>query len=450
MLWDLNPFDFLEAALGCADTLRPDVTTVCGARAAYSHIDGDGMNNFTVDVPGPRRHAGQVILDEVIQRYPVPVTVGPISGLVDSGALGSAQLAELGRKVLCQPNVQPACHAYGHPLIWGTGVPGLKWPGYRFSVEFEVRSAVEFLNRELLSGCRKVEVFLWSGDCRPGADALALCEDLGIENLNGGDARYDSKYRSVSNLCPLARPEGGLLQVYASAQNENTYTDLWTDNYGGYRAVIETFERCESPRRLMPVNVYYHFYSGERMASLRAVQDAYEWSLRQPLCWIHAAEYVRTVKAFVKARCGRAADGAYWIEDYAPLGTARLDACRRHVDMERSRGVVGFIHHQGSLYVALAPAARAEIVLADAPPARPFLRRSASFLREVKAGPAEWSSQARRYAPGFIELGGFTARRRLTARVGDASQALSADERGMVRVPVDAGKGEWVEVRVAP
>ena len=457
MMWDVDPFAFMEASLDCRDTLRPDVTTVCGARAAYSHIDGDGLNNMTLDIPGKPRFAGEVILEEVLRRFPVPVTAGPIACHVDlklrtreGKPLATPALVGLVRKILSPPNIQPGCHGYAHPLHWAKGIPYFRWKGYRFSAAFETTEAMRKINSIVPGSRRRVEIFLWTGDCMPTEEALAECERMGVANLNGGDARYDNKYRSITNIAPLYRTVGPYRHIYASAQNENTYTGLWTRNFGGYRAVIQTFKRTESPRRLLPVNIYYHFYSGERLAALRAVQTAYRWALEQPLCWIHAAEYARSVKGFITARCGRTDDGGYWIEDFGPCPTARLDHCLKNVDMERATGVIGFTHHAGSLYVSLAPVKRAAFRLCAEKPKRPCLRRSTALLRKVRSGRTGWSAEARLYAPGFVELQGLAPSAARTVHVGSRTRNPAVGRQGVLTIRLPAGSGQWVEVRVAP
>jgi hypothetical protein len=447
--WDLNPFEFLEAALDCRGLPRPDVTTVCGARAAFSHIDGDGMANPALEQPGPVQLCGRVMMERVLKRYPVPVTVGVISAYADKAALGTNELIAMGRDILQLPNVQPGCHGYAHTLVWASGRPGLTWPGYQYSADVEVRQAVEVLNRRLLGEDRKVEAYLWSGDCSPTEEAVGLCDRLGLFGINGGDSRYDSEHRSVTNIVALARPVGRYRQVYARSQNENLYTGLWTANFGAFRAVTETYERSESPLRLLPVNVYFHFYSAERQASLRAVQQVYDWCLARPLCWIHVAEYVASVQGFMAARCGRSDDGGYWIEDFAPCYTARLDGCGRGVDMASAQGVIGYVHHAGSLYVSLAPVRRAQFRLTDQPPRQPCLRRSTALLREVKARGAEWSAEARQYAPGFIELQGLQPEEARAVSVGAGRSALKADRDGLLKIPLSRGAGDWLPVRVA-
>lgn len=479
--WDINPFLFLEAALGLENRIRPDVTTVCGARAAFSHIDSDGMANRTQDLPGKPRYALEVIIDEIFKKIPVPITLGVIASHCNPEAwivgynekrirdLGtqadyagdhqkisreeSRRMAEemlkLIREALSLPHIQLGCHGYAHPLDWKEKIPGLLIEGYSYTVAAETSEAMAFLEKKVAEGKRKVELFQWTGNCHPTEEALAEVAHVGVANINGGDSRYDRLYASLYHIAPLSRQVGSYRQVYTAAQNENLYTELWTENFGGFARVIETFERSEVPR-LLPVNVYYHIYSGERQASLRALHEVYDWCLKQPLCWIHAAEYARAVEGFFSARTGRRSDGTYWIEDFGECRTVRwdlpADAAIPHVDMEKSRGVWGYTHHAGSLYVTLAPGKRAEIALTPHPPRRLVLRRSTSLLRAVRGGEKRWQAEARLYAPGMLELWGGKGSETLSFRVGKVEGKVMSDSEGMLKIPLPQGQGEWVEV----
>ena len=66
--------------------------------------------------------------------------------------------------------------------------------------------------------------------------------------------------------------------------------------YGGFRDVIDTFKRTESPRRLKPVNIYYHFYSASRIGALRALREVYDWSVAQPLHDMTASEFAKLTR----------------------------------------------------------------------------------------------------------------------------------------------------------
>ncbi len=68
-------------------------------------------------------------------------------------------------------------------------------------------------------------------------------------------------------------------QVFATNQNENIYTNLWHGPYYGFERVIETYELTEKPYRFKAVNIYYHSYSGTKVASLRALRKVYDYVL---------------------------------------------------------------------------------------------------------------------------------------------------------------------------
>lgn len=447
--WDLDPFAFLEDALNVRNMLRPDVTTLFGARAAYSHIDGDGMVNMTRDVPGGSRTSAEVIEEKILEEYPIPVTVGFIVGRLDPAALGDSAALDVARRILRLPTVQVGCHGYSHPLDWTEEKPALSIPGYNFNLKAETIRAMRYLEGEVLPEGEGVQIYQWTGDCEPQERALALCDEAGVPTINGEDSRYDAAHDSISFVAPLTRPVGEYRQMNASACNEYIYTEKLTQNFGGFRNVVETFRHTESPRRLLPVNVYYHFYSGEWLATLRALQDVYDWCMEQTLCWIHAAEYAKAVEDFHRARVGRMEDGGYWVEEFGHCRTVRLADCDRQVDIPQSKAVLGFTHHNGDLYISLRAAERAEIRLCDRRPVKPCLAQSTSVLREVKAGKNTWQAEARLYAPGELRLRGFPPGKDVAARVGDTEVETKADPKGVVSIELPSGLGEWMEVTVA-
>lgn len=453
--WDVDPFALTEAAMGTKGLPRPDTTTVFGCRAAFSHIDGDGQLNPSIDIPGPARPAAEVVLEEVLKTFPVPVTVGLIGARIDPDAAGRPGLEELWRRVNTYATVQPGAHGYTHPLVWRTGrlsIPNVK--GYTFDPRMETLGALEMVEKRTLPEGARATTFLWTGDCEPTAETVAMVEAAGIDHINGGNPRLDDLYASVSFVSALSRPVGRFRQTYAMAPNEYLYTNGWTENFGGFKYVLETFKRTETPRRLVPVNIYYHFYCGERQAGLESLQDVYGWALGQSLCWLTAAEYIHTVQASFRMRYGRDADG-WWARNYGACRTLRFDDEHSHVDMERSRGVLGYTHYAGSLYITLAEGDEALFFLGDKAPNRLCLRRSTSVLREVRGLAGRWSARARRYAPGFLELHrpaktGDGAETVWKATVDGEAVAVSEGEAGSIRIPIPEGKGEWAEVIVGP
>jgi hypothetical protein len=385
--WYLNPFEFFGQAFGADEVPKPDTATLVGRRIYYSHIDGDGWRNLTQVEPHRTRFviAARVVLDEVIRGFPdLPVTVGAIVGDLDPRWQGTKEGLAVAREIYAEPHVEAAIHTYSHPLDWGyfesgydparerryadenrgalSGSDLLHHDGYAkprvydtepFSVEAEIDRAAAFVNRILPPG-KRVTLVQWSGDTKPFEAVLARARAAGLENLNGGDTRFDREFPSLAWVSPLGERVGDELQIYASNSNENTYTDLWQDRFFGFTFLSRTVSNTGLPRRLRPFNLYYHMYSGERLSSLNAVLANLRFARTQPLVPIEASRFSRIVRGFHDVSMVKVGDRAWEVRTRGALQTIRFDrAVLDGVDFSASRGVVGQRHELGSLYVAL-------------------------------------------------------------------------------------------------
>ena len=93
-LWLVDPFYFLHAALGRPAMPVPDTTTRDGTRIFFTHIDGDGFRHASSVERG--RHSGEVIVEQIIKKYPFPFTVSfieaEVRGIVAGQKAGDAEL----------------------------------------------------------------------------------------------------------------------------------------------------------------------------------------------------------------------------------------------------------------------------------------------------------------------------------------------------------------------
>lgn len=475
--WNLDPFAMLEKALNCRELPRPDITTFWGSRGAYSHVDVDGPFNMSQpDVPGASRYALEVAFENIWKKIPYPVTLGYIAADYDPDlelrqlVYGEApeqtlakplnawekphrqvamELRELVSRIARLPHIQSGCHAYSHPRVWKNLTPGYIIRDYIPTYEREVRGAVEYLNKNVLPPDKPVELYQWTGDCSPPVEPLAILDEMGLPNINGGDPIFDSMHNSVFYICPISQPRGKYTQIHSSGCNENIYTGNWLGFKGAYNNVIETFVKSDAPRRLLPVNIYYHVFPAENLAGGMAITHAYEWASKQDLCWMTAREYVLAAGDYAKVRIGRTNDGGWWAEEYGRCPTLRFDSADGMVDMRRSRNVTGFYRHNGSLYVSLVPGHRAEVFLTRSTPEAPCLARSSGMLDRIDSG-REWSARIRQWGPGYIELwvpaGEWTAH---AAPVGGTGSALPVKNLGggLIRVDFDGFEGKWLEVK---
>jgi uncharacterized protein (TIGR01370 family) len=358
--WLLDPFAFLQQALRLPAVPVPDVTTENGRRLMIAHIDGDGFPG-RAELPG-NAFAGEVMLKEVLERFRVPTTVSVIEGEVGPEGLfpkDSPQLEAIARRIFLLPNVEVASHTFSHPFRWqqaetapNVGDYTLKIAGYTFSLQREIGGSIDYINRRLAPPGKPVRTFLWSGDANPSAEAVRLAYAAGVANLNGGETTITRSHPTLTRVAPIGIPKGGLFQVYAPVQNENLFTNLWTGPFGGFERVIETFQLTDAPRRLKPINLYYHMYSATKRASLTALDRVYRWALAQPVMPLYASEYAAKAVDFNSVSVARdLASGAWQIRGEGALRTLRLPSSLGTPDT--GGAVAGYARINGDAYVHL-------------------------------------------------------------------------------------------------
>ena len=409
--WRLNPFAFLAEALDVVDTPRLDCTTRFGNRIYYSHIDGDGIRNRSL--VDSKKSAAELVHEQILQAYPdLPFTVSVITAEVDPEVFGSQGLLAMARRILAPPNVEAASHTFSHPLVWNrnlvslervteygeeittafsSGLAVLPWriPGYEYDIGRETVESCRYIERVLLPPGKTCRLLLWSGNTLPDEETLALLDEAGMANMNGGDSRLDGEYPSYNYVAPLYRQVGERFQVHSSNSNENTYTNLWTGPFGGYQNAIQTFARTGAPRRILPVNIYYHFYSGEHEAAITALRLAYDWvtARRDGLFPIYGSQYPPIVHGFIGGQVERQGPGIWRLSRFGECRTVRFDGCTLYPDLAGSSGVIGYDHQLGSLYVSLDRVDTATIVLTDERPQLPYLERATAAVDEIAYDP---------------------------------------------------------------
>jgi hypothetical protein len=363
--WIVDPFAFLMQALRLSPMPVPDTTTENGRRLLLVHIDGDGFAS-RAEFPGSP-FASEVLLREVLEKYRIPTTMSVIEAEVGKAGIYkdlSPRLETIARKMFALPHVEIASHTYSHPFDWAKAEAkanpdspdayfALKIPDYEIDVWREIIGSADYINRELAPPGKKAVIILWSGDARPGERSLRIAREAGLFNMNGGSTSITRSHPSLTTVFPLGVHRGELFQVYAPIINENVYTNDWRGPFYGFARVIETFEMTDQPRRLKPINIYYHTYSASKRAGIRALHKVYNWALAQPVHAVHASEFIRKVLDFNRMVIARAGD-AWLIRGGGDLRTLRLPAALGVPDMARSRDVAGHAPAAEGNYVHLA------------------------------------------------------------------------------------------------
>jgi polysaccharide biosynthesis protein PelA len=309
--WAIQPMAFMKAALHLQDIPSPNVTTENGRRLFMTHVDGDGFAS-RAEFPGPD-YSGEALYEQIFSRYQIPMTLSVIEGEVGPTGLHkdiSPRLEEIARKMFALPHVEIGTHTYSHPFQWeqvdatgaqvdrggGDAAFSLNIPGYKFNIDREITGSINYINSRLAPPGKKTVLLQWSGDCRPPGYVVRKVYEAGVYNFNGGDTVITKSANSWTNIAPIGVDKGpDAYQVYAPNQDENVYTNDWRGPFYGFQRVLETFAMTDAPYRFKPIDVYYHMYSGTKVASLRALDQIFAATLKQPVMPVYVSEYIRKV-----------------------------------------------------------------------------------------------------------------------------------------------------------
>ncbi len=411
--WVVDPFALLTQALRLPPMPVPDTTTENGRRLLLIHMDGDGFPSYA-EFPGTPL-AAEVLRDKILKKYPLPVTISVIEGETGPDGLYpqmSAHMEAVARDIFALPNVELGSHTYSHPFDWGmVGTDGddggedynLKLPGYHFDINREIEGSLHYIDTRLAPPGKKVELLQWSGDCNPTAEQLAHTYRAGVLNINGGDTVMTRSLPTLTAVAPLGVPKGDYFQVFAPNQNENVYTNDWHGPFYGYRRVIETFQMTDAPRRLKPINIYFHTYAASKLASLEALDEVYRWAIAQHPTPVYTSEYVRKVLDFRHLVVARGENGRWRVRGLNHLHELRMPQSLGLPDIAASTGIAGFSRHDADLYVH-AGAASVDLQLSSKPLPRPYLVSSNGQLIDFSQDHDTTRFTLRAYAPLELEL----------------------------------------------
>lgn len=411
--WIVNPYIFFKAASGTDNFPVPDYTTLSGSRIFYIHIDGDGLNSISL-IDGTN-YAGKYILEKHIRHYnDLPFSASVISiQMEQEGNVFYNPLLELAREIYSLPNIEIATHTATHPFNWVKGDPYIVNPGHfpwQLSYQpqdyiYEIWGSKLFINNNLAPPGKECKIVFWSGECNPDEEALKVAEAAGLKNLNGGDPIFDSEHPSLTGLCPLSISYGVLRQYYTSARNDYLYTLFLTGDWGGQEKLIDHFEKTESPLRILPMNFYYHYFSGIKNASLNAGITVLDYFRKGNFTGVFASEYVQIVEDFYNTSIQKIGN-AFYIENNGFLRTLRFPAYI-FPDMEKSRGVIGFLHHNGQTYIHLDGQKKYKLIVSNKKIETPYLRQATFKTGVFSINDDELTLNTHGFGRAYFSFGGF-------------------------------------------
>lgn len=461
--WLPNPFDFLAAALGRADLTpvpAPDATTRDGVRLFFTHIDGDGFRHNSSAVIG--KVSGEVILERIIKKYPYPFTCSVIEAEIRALVVGQKtedepRLTAIAREMFALPKVEAASHSFSHPFFWITGDKTSRLydeQNLKLKPEFdpaeinlhqEIIESVHYIEQKLLPPDKKVAIFLWSGNCRPPPEALRLCREAGMENMNGGMTIVSRGQPSITKAAPRTMPWDDELLIHAVVDNDNVYQQRGTLDgeydlpfLAGFMHTVETFERTDSPRRLKPVNIYFHFYSGDSQVALKALTRAFDWTMDKELHATTAAAYARLARDCRQTLVFQAAPDRWVLANNGQLRTYRLPKTEWLPDLAASKGITGYRETTNAVYVHTDGSARVELALSRAPAPQLHLVSSTADIQfaTLASKNADFTVQDTRECQ--VVLGGLPPGAEATITVNGETRKMSVNPAGRLELKLPA------------
>ena len=449
--WYLNPFTFTAAALGLDDTPVPDPTTISGLRVAFSHVDADGFSGFTnIDTS---KNCAQVMQEEVYEAFDFPITSSIIAAEVNPKDMGNPELVDIARSIFAMPNIEPASHAYTHPFFWDMSkkvedserfdVAGAySAPDYVFDSKLEIVDSCAYVT-SLSPPEKPCNVILWSGMCNPTQTQLSMASDAGILNMNGGDTVFDQAHDSLFTVSGLYRKVGDQYQIYTGQANENILTNLWTGPFWGFANILETMDRTEHPRRLKPIDVYYHFYSAEKLASLNALKQVYQWTMAQPVAPVFTSQYIKMVLGFTTARIRMLKPKHYEVSNYGQCTTMRFASDSPPPDLRYCVNVTGWVRHPQGLYVSLdAETDKALIVFTgNGGQSQPFVQQATGTISGLHWDRETLKFHYQGWGSGWIELAGMSPDKEYAFTGAGQTGKARAGKNGILRLK-NASSGE--------
>lgn len=276
-----------------------------------------------------------------------------------------------------------------------------------------------------------------------------MTRKLGVRNINGGDARLDSVYTSLTYLPPISRTIGDERQIYAVNSNDYTYFEKF-ERGQAFLLLEETLRNTESPARLRGFNLNYHMYVGERSASLSAVRHFLDLADGGPYVPIEAWRYAAIADSFFSTELWLEGPDRWSVHDRRDIATVQFDhPGDKVIDFSTSSGVLGMRRHGDALYVALDPAVDRPVVAlrsrkdeARELVRRPYLSDSRWRLMGLRLAPCRISFTATGYGPGqmswhSLPLGRYQMEARREAEAVWTSEA-EVDATGVLDFTIEA------------
>ena len=136
------------------------------------------------------------------------------------------------------------------------------------------------------------------------------------------------------------------------------------------------------------MNIYYHFYSGERISSLKSLKDIYDYVSDQDIAPVFASDYIKTVLGWKKTKVEQKSSRHFVITANDHLRTLRFDGfgkTRLYPNYQRSENVIGHRILNDSLYIHLGNKKETILHLTSKKPSSIYVSSCNGYIDELSS-----------------------------------------------------------------
>jgi hypothetical protein len=383
----LDPLPFLERFLAAQDvTPVVDTTSLDGQRLLITHIEADGFAE-TSDQPG-LPVAAEVMLEQVIDKYSLPMTVAVCEGDLRGWTPGqdprqAMRLQEAARAIFALPSVEAASGGLSRPTSWEGRKPvggtlNASAKNTPLMLEREVAGSLAFLHHQLLNPDRAMGLMSWPQDSFPSKEAVAFSRDMGVENL------ILQTQTTLAGRTPALSPRSwGISAQFSTLMTRSSLAQGTPE----VEAFINEAHRTGQHRWLSPVQLSLSFHDAARASTLKQVERLLDWCASQPLQAVTAGHYARIMRDAARTRIFQTGHGSWIIVNEGFARTLRLPVTAGVPDLARCTGVSGFVRQGDQIYIHTLGLRRTDLVMRTEPEAD-YLRlaTSSASVRYLEAG----------------------------------------------------------------
>jgi hypothetical protein len=424
-----------------------DTTSENGHRLLVSHIGSSGFIETSNAEGLPL--AGEVMLKQVLMRYPLPMTVAMCEGDVrgwtpDSEERDALRFQEIARSIYALPQIEAASESMSRPTDWtkeafSPGPLNPDLPDTRRSVEREIGGSLSYIHQQLLPANKTMALMLWPQDSAPSALAVAFSRKMGVENFQSMP-RTSLPGRTPA---PSAIAWGSNAGFQTSLINPRQRPTL------DAAALIADMQRTNSGQWMAPAQVALTFEDALSEISLREVHKLLDWCTVQPLRPITAGNYARVVRDAAQTQILQVESGHWIIVNEGHARTLRLPATAGLPDLKRSHGIGGYTVRGDQLYIHTLGRNRTELVMKAQPTlSHLHLIKASAKVEFMEAGERRALLEVADWRPVAMTFAGLQPGGLCMMSSNGSTEYLSADNAG--RIEFTAPGRALIQLQVMP